>query len=332
MTAAVGLELASPGRTVAESIDFALLAEQCGWGGVWLAETTGLDALAGAAAVSARLGVGRVGTAIVPMQTRGPMLLAMAAASIGPVAPGGFVLGLGTSTPLIVEDWHATPWGESPLALARECVELTRRFLRGERVTTESGRWRYRRAQLATQPPPRAPIYLAALNDKMLELAGEIADGVVLNFVTVADVRHARERVAAGAARAGRSLDDFELVVFFRATVTGHYEQARARYQRELLTYIMAPVYQRMFAREGWGEACWKVQTLWRARERQQALDAVPEALIRERTLIGEVDDVRERLAGYAAAGMDTAIATPVALPDQDYSADTKRTIRALGN
>lgn len=332
MTAAVRLDVASPGRTVAENIDLALLAEQCGWGGVWLAETTGLDALAGAAAVSARLASGRVGTGIVPMQTRGPMLLAMAVASIGPLAPGGFVLGLGTSTPLIVEDWHATPWGESPLALTRECVELTRRFLRGERVTTESGRWRYRRAQLAARPPPRTPIYLAALNDKMLELAGEIADGVVLNFVTVADVRHARERVAAGAARAGRALDDFELVVFFRATITGDYQQARARYQRELLTYIMAPVYQRMFAREGWEAACREVQALWRTRERQQALDAVPEALIRQRTLIGEVDEVRARLAEYAAAGMDTAIATPVALPDQDHLTDAARIIRALGN
>lgn len=332
MTAPVRLDMVSPGRTVAEHIDLALLAEECGWGGVWLTETTGLDAVAGAAAVAARLASGRVGTAIVPMQTRGPMLLAMAAASIGPVAPGGFVLGIGTSTPLIVQDWHATPWGESPLALTRECVELTRRLLRGERVTTEAGRWRYRRAQLATRPPPRAPIYLAALNDKMLELAGEIADGVVLNLVTVADVRHARERLAVGAARAGRSLDAFELVVFFRATVTGDYAQARARYQRELLTYIMAPVYQRMFAREGWDAACREVQTLWRARERQQALDAVPDALIRERTLIGEVDEVRERLAAYAAAGMDSVIATPVALPDRDHLTDTARTIRALGN
>ena len=333
MSAPVRLELASPGRSVAENIELALLAEQCGWGGVWLAETTGLDALAGAGAVAARLASGRVGTAIVPMQTRGPMLLAMAAASIGALAPGGFVLGLGTSTPLIVEDWHATPWGASPLALTRECVALTRRFLQGERVTTESGRWRYRRAQLALPAPqPTAPIYLAALNDKMLELAGEIADGVVLNFVTVADVRHARERVAAGAARAGRSLDAFDLVVFFRTTVTADYEPARARYQRELLTYIMAPVYERMFARQGWREACREVQTLWRARERQQALDAVPDALIRERTLIGEVDEVRERLAEYAAAGMDSAIATPVALPERDHLADTARIIRALGS
>ena len=342
------LELASPGRTVAENIELALLGERCGWGGVWLAETTGLDALAGAGAVAARLASGRVGTAIVPMQTRGPMLLAMAAASIAPLAPGGFVLGLGTSTPLIVEDWHATPWGASPLALARECVALTRRFLQGERVTTESGRWRYRRAQLARPPPQRTPpIYLAALNDKMLELAGEIADGVVLNFVTVADVYHARERVAAGAARAGRSLDDFELVVFFRATVTADYQLVRARYQRELLTYIMAPVYERMFSREspqqgsasghpapgkGWRDACREVQALWRARERQQALDAVPDGLIRERTLIGEADEVRERLAEYAAAGMDSAVANPVALPEAEHLADTARIIRALGN
>ncbi|MCY4011448.1 MAG: LLM class flavin-dependent oxidoreductase [Gammaproteobacteria bacterium] len=154
------LDLASPGRTVRENIDLALLAASCGWGGFWVAETTGADAVTTASAVAARLATGRVGTAIVPVQTRNPMLLAMSAASIGQIAPGGFTLGLGTSTPIIVEDWHATPWGDSPLTLTRECVDLTRRLLAGERVTTESGRWRFRRAQLLAPPESPPPIYL----------------------------------------------------------------------------------------------------------------------------------------------------------------------------
>ena len=327
----VQIDLASPGRSVTENIDLALRAEERGWGGFWVAETTGADAVTTAAAVAARLSTGRVGTAIVPMQTRNPMLLAMTAAAIGQIAPGGFTLGLGTSTPIIVEDWHATPWGDSPLALTRECVDLTRRLLGGERITTESGRWRYRRAQLMAPPESPPPVYLGALNDRMLELAGEIADGVILNFVTAADVAHARERIAAGAVRAGRDLDGFELMVFFRATVTDDYERVRNRYQRELLTYVMAPVYERMFAREGFGEACKEVQALWRARERDRALEAVPEALIRQRTLIGTVGEIDAGLDAYAAAGMDSAMVFPVAIPDADYATDCARMIDLLG-
>ena len=324
------LDLASPGRTVRENIELARCAEIAGWEGFWTAEVAAGDAVATAAAVAARLEANRVGTAILPMQTRDPLLLAMAATSISEVAPGGFVLGLGTSTPLIVEDWHATPWGASPLQLARECVDLVRRFLAGERVTTDSGRWRYRRAQLAARPAGSVPIYLAALNDRMLELAGEIADGVILNFVTLADVAHARRRVEVGAARAGRDLQDFEFAVFFRATVTDDYGQVRQRYQRELFTYVMAPVYQRMFAREGFGDACLEVRRLWRSGERERALDGIPTALIRDRTLIGTRTEIRERLGAYRAAGVDSAITFPVAVADRVYPADCRRTIEAL--
>lgn len=324
------LDLASPGRTLSENIALAQCAERSGWGGFWVAETTGADAVSTAAAVAAQMRTGRVGTAIVPMQTRDPLLLAMTAASIADIARDGFVLGLGTSTKLIVEDWHATPWGASPLQLTRECVGLARRFLAGERVTTESGRWRYRRAQLATPPVRNVPIYLAALNDRMLELAGEIADGVILNFVTPADVEHARKLTALGAERVGRSLDDFEIVVFFRATVVDDYLAVRERYRRELLTYVMAPVYQRMFAREGFGETCSQVERLWRDRQREEALAAVPDALIRERTLIGSQAQIRERVAAYAGAGMASALVVPVAVPESDYMADCARNIEAL--
>ena len=327
---ATRLDLASPGRTLAENIELAQRAESSGWGGFWVAETVAGEAIASAAAVASQLQSGRIGTAIVPMQTRDPLLLAMAAASIAQIAPGGFVLGLGTSTKLIVEDWHATPWGASPLRLTRECVGLARRFLAGERVTTETGRWRYRRAQLATPQQQNVPIYLAALNDRMLELAGEIADGVILNFVTPADVKHARKLVAVGAERAGRSLDGFEIVVFFRATVAEDYAAARERYRRELLTYVMAPVYQRMFAREGFADACTEVEALWRDRKREQALAAVPDSLIRERALIGSADEIGERLATYAEAGMASTMIVPVPMPESDYLADCVRTIDVL--
>ena len=329
------LDLASPGRSVGESAELAAAAERVGWRGVWAAEVNGIDAVTACTSAAARLSAARVGTAIVPMQTRDPLLLAMTAATLDDAAPGGFVLGLGVSTRLIVEDWHAAPWGASPLQLTRECVALVRRFLAGERVTTEPdtpARWRYRRAQLARAPSRPVPIYLAALNDRMLELAGEIADGAILNFVTVADVAHAKARIAAGAARAGRSLDDFELMVFFRATVVADFAAAEARYRRELLTYMMAPVYQRMFARGGFGDACAEVERLWRDRQREAALAAIPEALMRERALVGPAEATRERLAEYAAAGASTALVVPLATggDDEDYREACLHTIRQL--
>lgn len=325
------LDLALAGRSIAEHLELVRAGERAGWRGAWFSELAGIEGVASGAAVAATLASGRLGSAILPMQTRDPLLLAMAAATLTQVAPGGFVLGLGTSTKVIIEDWHATPWGSSPLALVRESVGLVKRFLDGERVTTASGRWRYTRAQLTIRPDGRVPVYIAALNDRMLELAGEIADGVLLNFVTVADVRHARERVAAGAARAGRSLDNFEIVVYFRATVTDDFEAVRDRYQRELFTYVMAPVYQQLFQREGHGRACREVEKRWKAGAREQALASIPPPLIHDRTLVGTTAEIERRLQEYAGAGMDAAIVLPVAIPDREYIPDCLRIIDALG-
>ncbi len=324
------LDLALAGRTIQESLELVATGEHLGWGGAWVSELAGIDAVTAATAIAGVLERGRVGSAILPMQTRDPLLLAMTAASISQVAKGGFILGLGTSTNVIIQDWHATPWGSSPLGLTRECVGLVRRFLAGERITTDDGRWRYKRAQLSARPAGDVPIYIAALNDRMLELAGEIADGVLLNFVTIDDLRHARERVAAGAERARRSIEGFEFVIYFRATVTDDYELVRGRYQSELFTYVMAPVYQQMFEREGYGAACLEVQKLWRTGAREEALDAIPPALIRERTLVGTRDEIRARLEAYGDAGLDSTIVFPVAIPERDYIADCLRSIEAL--
>ncbi len=324
------IDVASAGRSVAENVEIANHAVNAGWGGYWVSEISGVDAVTLAASVGSSLPSGRVGSAIFPMQTRNPMLLAMTAASLDQVAPEGFVLGLGTSTPVIVEGWHATPWGESPLAMTRETVELVKRFLAGERVSTDSGRWRYNRAQLTIRPEREIPVYLAALNDRMLELAGEIADGVVLNFVTVDDVRHAKERIQAGAEKAGRNLDNFEIVVFFRATTVDDFEPVRQRYQSELFTYVMAPVYQKMFARGGYGELCDHVQALWAEKRREEALAAVSEDLIKGRALVGAADEIGARLADYEAAGVDSAMVFPVSIPAADYIPDAKRIVTEM--
>ena len=92
----------------------------------------------------------------------------------------------------------------------------------------------------------------------------------------------------------------------------------------------MAPVYQDMFEREGLRDACLEIGQLWRAGERERALDSIPPEIIRERTLIGSPEDIKTRLAGYKQAGMDSTMITPVPIPDEEYKADVIRNIEAL--
>ena len=323
------IDLAVAGPTLAEEAELAGLAAQAGLRGVWVSEVAGLDMVTQAAAVGRALPQGRVGTAMVPVQTRDPLLMAMTAAGLVELLDGRFVLGLGTSTRVIIEDWHARPWGR-PLRLMREYVALLRAFLRGERVTT-TGAFPYRRARLDVQPAAPIPVYLAALADGMLALAGEIADGVILNFVGLASLRHALSQVEVGARRSGRTLNDIEVIAYFRTSVVTDYSEIRERYRRELLTYALAPVYQRVFAGEGYGEMCAEAERRWQAGDRQGALAALPDAFVRARVLAGTADEIAGRLNDYFGLGLNTAIILPVPAPSQEAQADSARIITTLG-
>ncbi|HEY8490760.1 MAG TPA: LLM class F420-dependent oxidoreductase [Dehalococcoidia bacterium] len=313
-----------------EQGEFAAAAEEAGFESVWVSEVAGYDAVTQAAAVGGRTRRLRVGTAIVPIYTRNPLLMAMTAASLHELLGGRFVLGLGTSTRVIMEEWHGTPW-ERPLATMRAYVTLLRRFLAGERLSTSEGPFRHRRAALGVRAAAAPPIFLGALNDRMLELAGEVADGVILNFASLRSVGRALERIEAGAVRGGRSRGDVEVAVFFRATLTPDIQPVRERYARELLPYLLAPVYRRMFAAEGLDGVCAAVAEAWSQGRRAEALRVVPEELVRERALVGTPEACHARLQAYAAAGVDTAIVLPVPRPDRDYEEEVRSMIKVFG-
>src|SRR5437762_6382369 len=147
--------------------------EDAGYDDVWSAESTDFDGftpLAVAAEHSKRL---RLVTGIVNVYTRGPALLAQTAAALADLSNGRFVLGLGASSNVIVEQWNGIPF-ERPLARVRETVDELRRVLAGER-----GRGGFKLAQPPAEP---VPIVLAALRDRMLRVAADLADGAFTNF------------------------------------------------------------------------------------------------------------------------------------------------------
>jgi probable F420-dependent oxidoreductase len=263
--------------------------EHAGYDSVWSAESTehdGFTPLVVAAEHSERL---RLVTGIVNVYTRGPALLAQTAASLADVSDGRFVLGLGASSNVIVEQWNGIPF-RRPLAKVSETVDYLRTVLAGERGPGGF--------KLPSPPAEPVPIVLAALRERMLQLAAEKADGVFANFLPLGNV----EQVV-------RAFDRPEKEIACRLfSIHGPEEEALVTAKRTFVAYATVPVYAEFFRWLGRGEEIDPVVEAWNAGDRKRALELAPEALIRETFLLGPVEAQRERLAAFAAAGIETAV------------------------
>jgi alkanesulfonate monooxygenase SsuD/methylene tetrahydromethanopterin reductase-like flavin-dependent oxidoreductase (luciferase family) len=226
-------------------------------------------------------------TGIVNVFTRGPALLAQTAASLADVSDGRFVLGLGASSNVIVEQWNAIPF-RRPLAKVDETVTYLRTVLAGERG---SGGFK-----LGAPPAHPVPIVLAALREPMLRLAARIADGAFTNFLPLSRV---------GQVVSAFGAPDKELACRF---FSFHGDDALARAKRTFVAYATVPVYTEFFRWLGFGEDVDPLVEAWSAGDRRRAVELVPEQLVREIFLLGPLDAQRERLAEFGAAGVDTGV------------------------
>jgi probable F420-dependent oxidoreductase len=285
--------------------------EELGYDSVWIADTgAGPDAFVVAAAVAAVTTRMRIGTAVVPAYTRTPSVFAGSAGSVAQLAPGRFVLGLGASSETIVQAWGGVPF-EKPLGYVREAVGIIRQMLAGERVTFEGTHLRTRGFRLVSPPPRPVPIYLAALMPPMLELAGELGDGVVLNMMPVEAVPRMMEHVRRGAARAGRDASTLEIVARFQVIVTDDPASARGAIRHMLGPYFATSVYNRFAAWCGFADEAREILAGWQAKDRARNLAAVTDEMIDRIAIIGTVDECRRRLRAFHDAGVTTPMVHP---------------------
>jgi|SRR5579862_1985089 len=286
-------------------------AEILGYESVWIADTgAGPDAFVVAAMAAMVTRTARIGTAVVPLYTRALPVHAAGAGSVAQLAPGRFVLGVGVSSETIVDTWGGVRF-RRPLARMRESVTVLRQMLAGERVTFEGKTVRTRNFRLVSPPPRPVPIYVAALMPAMLELAGEIADGVILNFMPVDAVPRMLAHVRAGAERAGRDPAAIEVVARFQTVVTDDVAPARNAIRHMMGPYFATTVYNRFVAWCGFADEARAIDAAWRARDRERNVGAVTDAMIDRLAIIGPADYCRERLAEFVAAGVTTPMIQP---------------------
>ena len=182
------------------ALDAAQAAEQLGYRSFWTAETTGPEAFATLGAAGAAAPTLDLGTGVVAMQLRTPMVVAMAGATLQALHPEReIVLGIGVSSPVVTERWHGVPYGERPLSMVREYVTLLRECLSGEAVSFAGDHYAVDRFRRGVRLGERRPkIVIGALGPGMLRLAGEVADGVLLNYLPASHVPWSVEQVRAG--------------------------------------------------------------------------------------------------------------------------------------
>jgi probable F420-dependent oxidoreductase len=269
--------------------------EALGYTDLWSAEAGGHEGLVPLALAAAWTPTLRLGTAILPVYTRGAATLAEAAASMCQAAPGRFALGIGSSSPTIVQQWNAVPF-EKPYQRVRDTIRFLRAALSGEKVTAEYETFSVTGFRLDVAVPEMPPILVGALRPGMLRLAGREGDGAITNWCTPADVPKIAEQVGA----------DRELVCRVLVYPTTDFDALRAVGRRMAAAYLTVPAYAAFQEWLGRGDAIRAMNERWHAGDRAGALEQVPDTLLDELIVHGTPGECRRRLEEYATAGITT--------------------------
>jgi len=305
--AAVGITIPFGSAPLGEQRAWLAEAVELGFGELWSSEAGGADAFVPLALASAWVPTARLGTAIVPVFTRGPALLAMSIATLAEAAPGRVAIGLGASSPVIVEEWNGLRF-ERPLERVRDTVRFLREALAGERVSGHWAGFSVERFRLERPPSVPPPLLLAALRPRMLQLAAEIADGVVLNWLSAEDVpRVLRE--------CGR---EHEVVARIFVCPTEDADAARAVGRRMVAAYLNVPAYGAMHRWLGRGPALERMWAAWSAGDRRGALEAIPDDVVDALVVHGDPAHCRSEIQRYVEAGVTTPVVALVPVPGLD--------------
>jgi F420-dependent oxidoreductase-like protein len=297
----------SPGGDFKAAVDSACRADQAGYESVWVTHglgRDGLQVLAAYAHVAPRVGLG---TGILPIYPRHPVLMAQEALTLQEISGGRLRLGIGVSHRSMMEAGLGLDMGR-PLEVLREYVAVLRQAMTG-RVQHAGARYRVTWQSGVPQLPPPPPIYLAGLGTGMLELAGEIADGAVLWLCAPAYVlQHAVPAIRRGRERAGKPLDGFEIVVSVPSAVTADRVAATEAFKAELARYLALPFYRAMLEKSGFGGkvAAW---------DRAPVPASVGDGLVRGLGAIGDQAAVASLVTAYRQAGVTLPAIRPIGFP-----------------
>jgi len=304
-----GLTLPLSGLPVAEQRDLVASLPDLGYTDAWSAELNGVDAFTPLTLASQWAPQLRLGTAIVGVYGRAPVTLAVQAGTMADLAPGKFVMGIGTSSKVAVEQWNGIPF-DKPYQRSRDMLLFLREALAGGKVTHKYETFSVDGFRL--DPAPKVPpaLALAALRPGMVKLAAATAGIAITNWLAPADVPKVRD--VAG--------PDCELVARIFVCPTADADTARFIGKRMIAAYLTVPVYAAFHQWLGRGDIIEPMLTAWNSGDRKGAVAAIPDSLVDELVIHGAAEECRERVAEYHATGLDTPVIAITPVPGIDLA------------
>jgi probable F420-dependent oxidoreductase len=269
-----------------------------GYTDLWSAEANTTDAFTPLALASVWVPTARLGTAILPVYTRGPGLLAQSIASLAAAAPGRFVAGIGASSNVIVEGWNGVRFVE-PFKRVRDTLTFLRQALTGEKVSEDYETFSVKGFRLGVVPEQPVPILVAALREQMLRLAGRAGDGAIVNWLSADDA--ARVSAVVNAQGPGK-----EVVARLFVCPNPDKAQVIPAAKFAMAAYLNVPVYRAFHEWCGRGELLGEHWAAWEAGDRKAALEKIPESLVDDLIIHGTPDECRAHIARYVANGVTT--------------------------
>jgi F420-dependent oxidoreductase-like protein len=327
------------GLTSEQQLELVREAESAGFHSVWAAEAYGSDAATVLGWLAAQTNRIKLGSAIFQMPARSPAMTAMTAATLDQLSNGRMLIGIGSSGPQVAEGWHGQRFAHQ-LRRTREYVEILRKALARERLVYDGDTYTLplpdgpgKALKLTIAPvQERIPIYVAAIGPKNTELVGEVADGWIPMFFSPENVGESRKLLEEGAARAGRSLDGFDIAPNVQVAIDDDIGRAQDVMRPLIALYVGGMgsrgrnFYKALVERYGFAEAAQEIQDLYLDGKKEEAAAAIPGELIDTVTLAGPREHVRDRLAVYRDAGVGTLTISPIAFDAEER----KRIVREL--
>jgi F420-dependent oxidoreductase-like protein len=314
-----------------EAVDRVVELEKSGIEVVVVAEAYAFDAISQLGYLAAKTNTVELASGVLPIYIRTPSLLAMTAAGLDYVSDGRFRLGIGTSGPQVVEGFHGVPF-DAPIGRTREIVEICRKVWRRERVQYDGKHYQLplpadrgtglgKSLQLINHPVrERIPVSIAALGPKNVELTAEIAEGWQPVFYLPDRAASIwGESLAAGAAKRDSVLGPLDVMVHASLAIGDNVDDRLSWVKPQLGLYIGGMgakgrnFYHNLATRYGFGEVADRIQELYLSGRKQEAIDGVPDELVRGMSLIGPAKYVAERMAAFAEAGVTTLLVNPLA-------------------
>jgi len=317
-----------PKLTPQDYQELAKLAEERGYETVWVPEGGGRDSLTSLASIALNTERIRLGTGILPIFARTPTNTAMGAAGMAAVSGDRFILGLGVGHRPTVEAGDGVPF-KQPMTRLRETILIVRKLLSGEQVDFPGKHFKLSGVSLgAAAPTAKVPIYIAALGPQMLEMAGELADGVLMNWTSVTFIPQAVAHIKRGADKAGRDMSDIDIAGYVRVAVGDDLANARASLQRQIARYATNTFYANFFIETGFDREMNTAAAALTKGDLDKASEAITPEMQDEVAVLGTAGQCRKALERRRAAGLQLPVIAPFAVGDNKTS--HQLTIEAL--